>query len=151
MTTAMLVAFGLSGALCAAAETDFYKDIRRPNGHARDMAAKQADFSACGYPGSSEVPARDFPKFNTCMRAHGWVIDHVVPDPSPTVVYNRDSKDPNVGWHWEGGMRACHNDCDNPEIPGSGFSCKTVAFMGSRPENARSKISDWTPPSIVNL
>ena len=25
---------------------------------------------------------------------------------SGTVTYNRDSKDPNVGWHWEGGMRA---------------------------------------------
>jgi hypothetical protein len=49
---------------------------------------------------------------------------------SGAVTYNRDSKDPNVGWHWEGGMRVCHNDCDNPEIPGSGFTCKNVQVMG---------------------
>ena len=47
-----------------------------------------------------------------------------------TVVYNRDSKDPNIGWHTENGFRVCHNDCDNPEIPGSGAVCKNVNFMG---------------------
>ena len=46
------------------------------------------------------------------------------------VIYNRDSPDPNVGWHWENGMRTCHQDCDNPEIPGSGFICKNVTAMG---------------------
>jgi hypothetical protein len=54
----------------------------------------------------------------------------VVPDSSHAVVYNRDSRNPNVGWHWEGGMRTCHNDCDNPEIPGSGYTCRNVNFMG---------------------
>ena len=54
----------------------------------------------------------------------------VVPGSSPAVVYNRDSRDPTVGWHWEVGMRTCHNDCDNPEIPGSGYTCKNVNFMG---------------------
>jgi hypothetical protein len=49
---------------------------------------------------------------------------------SNSVTYDRDSKDPNVGWHWEGGMRSCSNDCDNPEIPGSGYTCKNVQFMG---------------------
>lgn len=49
---------------------------------------------------------------------------------SNVVTYNRDSKDPNVGWHWEGGMRVCHNDCDNPEIPGSGYTCRNVQFLG---------------------
>jgi len=39
------------------------------------------------------------------------------------VVYNRDSKDPNVGWHWVNGMRTCTQDCDNPAIPGSGYTC----------------------------
>jgi hypothetical protein len=52
------------------------------------------------------------------------------PRTSASVTYNRDSKDPNVGWHWEGGMRACHNDCDNPEIPGSGYTCKNVQAFG---------------------
>ena len=49
---------------------------------------------------------------------------------SGTVTYNRDFKDPNVGWHWEGGMRVCHNDCDNPEIPGSGYTCRNVQAFG---------------------
>lgn len=45
-------------------------------------------------------------------------------------VWNKDSKDPNVGWHTENGMRVCSHDCDNPEIPGSGARCKNVSFMG---------------------
>jgi len=49
---------------------------------------------------------------------------------SSVVIYNRDSKDPNVGWHWEGGMRSCHQDCDNPEIPGSGYTCRDVQVFG---------------------
>jgi len=49
---------------------------------------------------------------------------------SGTVTYNRDSKNPNVGWHWKGGMRVCTQDCDNPEIPGSGYTCKNVNVMG---------------------
>ena len=49
---------------------------------------------------------------------------------SGVVTYNRDSKDPNVGWHWENGMRVCHNDCDNPEIPGSGYTCRNVQALG---------------------
>jgi hypothetical protein len=49
---------------------------------------------------------------------------------SDVVTYNRDSKDPNVGWHWDGAMRVCHQDCDNPEIPGSGYSCRNVQVFG---------------------
>jgi hypothetical protein len=49
---------------------------------------------------------------------------------SGVVTYNRDSPDPNIGWHWEGGMRVCHQDCDNPEIPGSGYTCRNVQAFG---------------------
>ena len=49
---------------------------------------------------------------------------------SGVVTYNRDSADPNVGWHWEGGMRVCHQDCDNLEIPGSGYTCRDVQALG---------------------
>jgi hypothetical protein len=52
------------------------------------------------------------------------------PSASSAVTYNRDSADPNVGWHWESGMRVCHQDCDNPEIPGSGYICKDVQVLG---------------------
>jgi hypothetical protein len=54
----------------------------------------------------------------------------IVRDTSHTVVYDRDSPDPAIGWHWENGMRVCHNDCDNDEIPGSGFTCSDVTAMG---------------------
>jgi hypothetical protein len=70
------------GAQTASAETDIYKDIRKPNGQARSMAAKLADFGACGYPGSTPVPDSAFPRFNDCMRAHGWVIGRIIPDAS---------------------------------------------------------------------
>jgi hypothetical protein len=46
-----------------------------------------------------------------------------------TVTYNRDSPRPE-GMHWENGMRSCHSDCDNPEIPGSGYTCKSVTVLG---------------------
>jgi hypothetical protein len=54
----------------------------------------------------------------------------VAGDSSHAVVYDRDSPNPAIGWHWENGMRVCHNDCDNDEIPGSGFSCRDVVAMG---------------------
>jgi hypothetical protein len=54
----------------------------------------------------------------------------VTPQSSAVVIYNHDSKDPNIGWHWEGGMRTCHQDCDNPEIPGSGYTCRNVQVFG---------------------
>jgi hypothetical protein len=49
---------------------------------------------------------------------------------SGAVTYNRDSPNPNIGWHTQGGMRVCTQDCDNPEIPGSGYTCKNVNVMG---------------------
>jgi hypothetical protein len=58
---------------------------------------------------------------------------HLVRHPAASgyTVYNRDSPNPNIGWHNDGsGMRVCHNDCDNPEIPDSGARCHDVNFMG---------------------
>jgi hypothetical protein len=50
---------------------------------------------------------------------------------SGVTVYDHDSADPNIGWHTdESGMRVCHQDCDNPEIPGSGAKCRNVNWMG---------------------
>ena len=56
---------------------------------------------------------------------------HVATSASHTVTYNRDSPNPNIGWHNDGsGMRVCHQDCDNPEIPGSGYACRDVNIFG---------------------
>ena len=46
------------------------------------------------------------------------------------VTYNGDSKNPNEGWHTVNGMRECTQDCDNPEIPGSGYTCRNVNILG---------------------
>jgi hypothetical protein len=45
---------------------------------------------------------------------------------SGSVTYNVDSKDRNVGWHTINGMRVCTQDCENPEIPGSGYTCRNL-------------------------
>lgn len=79
MTAAMLAVFSLAGALNAAADTDTYKDVKRPNGHARSMAEKQADIRACRAI-NGLVSNKDFPKTDACMQAHGWVIARVEPD-----------------------------------------------------------------------
>jgi len=71
----------------------------------------------------------------TALAAHAASQHHTRKTHGPrpdsgVVTYNRDSKDPNVGWHWENGMRTCHQDCDNPEIPGSGYTCRNVSVLG---------------------
>jgi hypothetical protein len=120
MTTTILVAFSLGGALHAAASTDVYRDIRKPNGHERDLAAKQTDFAACGYPGSTPVPNREFPRFNKCMHAHDWVVDHVIPDPdeqnlddpTKTVVHFDDlKKQSNGAWRGDAALQTDTRSC----------------------------------------
>jgi hypothetical protein len=92
MTAAMLAVFSLAGVLNATADTDTYKDVKRPNGHARSMAAKQADIRACGAV-NGFVSNKDFPKTDACMRAHGWVIARVDPDPATASSWD---------WGWSG-------------------------------------------------
>jgi hypothetical protein len=79
---ALLSAFSLCGVLNASAtDTYMYRDIKQPNGFPRDAAAKQADFAACGI-APEGVPASALPKYNRCLRAHGWAFDHIVKDPA---------------------------------------------------------------------
>jgi hypothetical protein len=140
-TATLMVLITLSGSLGAAAETDVYRDALQPGGHARSAAQKRAAFAACGYSGSP-VDDSAFQRIDQCLNARGWTIDHIVPDApqnahgnngpaTRAVTYNKDSPNPAIGWHSEGGWRVCHNDCDNPEIPGSGFTCKTVQMLGT--------------------
>jgi hypothetical protein len=79
MLTALVAVFTATTAVAAHAETDYYRDARMPNGHARSVAAKRADFRACGGV-NGKVSKEDFPRANACMEAHGWVVDHVVYD-----------------------------------------------------------------------
>jgi len=108
-------------------------DTIRPHGHKRPDAVGMAAVSACnqrvGEPDQGYIPEA----FKDCMRGFGYrfLSDTLHRTRQPTVRYNRDSRDPSIGWHTENGMRVCHNDCDNPEIPGSGAVCKNVEVMGT--------------------
>jgi len=68
----------------------------------------------------------------TGVHAHARTHHVVRHSAAPGVtVYNRDSPNPNIGWHIDAsGLRSCTNDCDNLEIPGSGARCHNVNFMG---------------------
>jgi hypothetical protein len=114
-----------------------YYDLIRSHGRPRSDAIHQADINYCYDQTGADRTLPDTPAFKKCMLGRGYrrLSTGVAPTPSgPTgsssVIYNRDSKDPSVGWHWENGSRVCHNDCDNPEIPGSGFTCSNVVVMG---------------------
>jgi hypothetical protein len=69
----------------------------------------------------------------TAVHAHAKARHHAVKHhvASGVTVYDRDSANPNIGWHTDSsGLRSCSYDCDNPEIPGSGARCRTINFMG---------------------
>jgi hypothetical protein len=107
---------------------DNYYDLVRPNGQARSDAAFQADLNYCYGQTGTNRNANDTPAFKQCMLARRWQWTGL--EPSTVDGPPPDSPDPNIGWHWENGMRVCRNDCDDPEAPGSGFTCRNVTVMG---------------------
>jgi hypothetical protein len=86
----------LGGMLTAAhADTWVMKDTIRPNGHERSMAAKHADARKCGAAhGGQSFNDAAAPNMQQCMLAHGWVLDHVTPD--PVTRHARRSNDDNA-------------------------------------------------------
>lgn len=125
--------------ISSAAEAQNYKnvwdDVRNPWRANSEMdAAVQADARTCDAEvGELHGPAT--PQYKACMARHDWKFSNAskssaTQPSSSTIVYNRDSSNPGIGWHWEDGMRTCHYDCDNPRIPGSGYTCKDIDYMG---------------------
>jgi hypothetical protein len=113
-----------------------YRDLIRPHGQPRSDAIYHRSLDDCYSQTGADRSLDDTPAFKKCMLAHGyrWLSTRLVGTSArsaTTVTYNHDSKAPAVGWHWEGGSRVCHNDCENDEIPGSGLTCKDVTAMGS--------------------
>jgi hypothetical protein len=94
-------------------------------------AVLSAQAYAAATDNGSQTPASDAVKYAALQHAKNTVRKpSASPASAPAVTYNHDSKDPNIGWHWENGWRVCHQDCDNPEIPGSGYTCRDVQFLG---------------------
>jgi hypothetical protein len=134
----------------SAAHAQNYKnvwdDVRKPWRANSEMdAAVQADAMACDAE-VGELHGIATAQYKQCMLRHDWKFSHatrtsMARPSSSTIVYNRDSPDPGIGWHWEGGMRTCHDDCDNPRIPGSGYTCRDIDFMG-RPTTECTKNND---------
>ena len=102
-------------------------DTIRHNGHKRPDAIGRANAAKCDAEFGEQFTGLSA-GYKACMENLGYrlVSARRRSTPASTVTYDRDSRDPNVGWHTEGGMRVCHNDCDNPEIPGSGATCRDI-------------------------
>ena len=110
-------------------------DTIRPHGHKRPDAIGMAAVNDCNQRvGEADDYVSD--AFKACMSSHGYrymssTLRHSRSKADAAVtVYNRDSRNPQIGWHTENGMRVCHQDCDNPEIPGSGAVCRNTNVMG---------------------
>ena len=100
---AVLCAVAFAGTAPATADTYILKDVLRPNGHARSMAAKFADFRACGYRKGASVSDAEVARIDACMRGRGWALDYIVPDraqrakaAAPPARYRK--YDPDNGW-----------------------------------------------------
>jgi hypothetical protein len=111
-----------------------YRDLIRAHGQPRSEAIYEGNLDYCYDQTDARRDLADTPAFKKCMlgRGYRWTWTRMVRTSagSDTITYEHDSKDPAVGWHWEGGSRVCHNDCDNDEIPGSGFTCSNVTWLG---------------------
>lgn len=66
----------------AHADTWVFRDTIRPHGHERSMKAKFADGRKCGAVGH-EFSDAVLPTMQQCMLAHGWALDHIIPDAAP--------------------------------------------------------------------
>lgn len=113
---ALLALFATCNAASANVWANTYKDIRRTGGHKRSAAEFRADLRACakeaGVPYNADMP--DPPDFKACMLKRGLKWQYT----------RRNTRKPEprqrTGWH----NGVCEYDCDNPEAPGAGYTCK---------------------------
>jgi hypothetical protein len=80
MKRTLLGAVLILGAMlnAASADTQVFRDIQRPHGQDRGMAAKRADGRKCG--SADGVWFSDVDSFDRCMLARGWVVDRIIHD-----------------------------------------------------------------------
>lgn len=115
----------------------YWYDTIRPSGHKRSDAIGAANVNTCNERAGVQTESVSL-AYKECMRSLGYRFRYARTKHTPApkrdhsvVTYNRDSADPDVGWHTDAnGFCQCQHDCDNPEIPGSGYTCRNVEFMG---------------------
>ena len=77
----LAVAAALAAFVSAAqAETMVFRDVLRPHGAERGSAERLADGRACGM--AADRTIANLAPFQKCMKARGWVADHMQVDPS---------------------------------------------------------------------
>ena len=101
----------LAGTIAAAqADTYTFRDILKPNGKARSMAAKKADGRKCGAAGDY-FPTQDTERFTACMRGLGWTVGNIkrappsdenLPDPEDSTTVHFDDQRRKVDGRWRG-------------------------------------------------
>ena len=89
----MLILGGMINA--ASADTWVFRDIQRPHGHDRGMAAKRADGRKCGARNNA-FKDENVSAFQSCMLVHGWTLDHIIPDPTPRYAHGSSDDSPPV-------------------------------------------------------
>ena len=106
----VMIAVSSGGALAASYHL---KDVLRPGGHARSLAAKFADGRSCGATGDHVLVSKAA-AFKDCMRTHGWVVDKYTPDPTPRTAQRspgtRDDtyiNEDGMECHADGGIGVC--------------------------------------------
>jgi hypothetical protein len=136
-----LITAAVLSSILAGADADqlhsYWRDAIRPHGHKRSDAVFNANVSTCNDRAGVQSDSVSL-AYRECMQSFGYrfVSARIEHTPAPkrdrsVVTYNRDSPDPDVGWHTDAnGFRQCQHDCDNPQIPGSGYTCRSVEFMG---------------------
>jgi hypothetical protein len=79
----------------ASADTWVFRDIQRPHGHDRSMAAKRADGRKCGARNNA-FKDENVSAFQSCMFARGWTLDHIIPDPAPRYAHGSSDDSPPI-------------------------------------------------------
>jgi hypothetical protein len=79
-------------------------DTIRPNGHKRPDPVSYANLAKCNAQFGEQTDGLS-PEFKACMESQGYRLlsarMHGTPASNNAVTYNRDSRDPSVGWHTE--------------------------------------------------
>jgi hypothetical protein len=136
---AALATLTLLSVNAAQADTWRFKDVLKPHGHARNMAAKYADGKACG--ANANHRFTDGSAFESCMRDRGWVVDRRTPERSDVAARQprRGRTDPSRYIDPDTGMD-CQNHggvaiCDPPKgtvkyyDPEQGLNCTRTGLV----------------------